>query len=135
MGLVAIGRGCENVTVKGLRTMEVEKILPSAPPPDPKRQLRVRRTRFIFLYGPTYFSNNSKNHSSDDMWLQKEVKFLLLFTAVRDGTGRDGSSLFEALLRHSFDEIAVSVTILPDFAHLLQNVYRLMAEELKEARS
>ncbi|WZZ86664.1 hypothetical protein YC2023_115243 [Brassica napus] len=23
--------------------------------------------------GPTYFSNDSKNHSSDDMWLQKEV--------------------------------------------------------------
>ncbi|WZZ90443.1 hypothetical protein YC2023_119022 [Brassica napus] len=24
--------------------------------------------------GPTHFSNNSKNHPSDDMWLQKEVK-------------------------------------------------------------
>ena len=27
----------------------------------------------IYLYGPTYFSKNSKNHSSNDTWLRKHV--------------------------------------------------------------
>ena len=31
----------------------------------------------IKLDGPTYFSNDSKNHPSDDMWLQKEVVMFL----------------------------------------------------------
>ena len=29
------------------------------------------------LDGPTYFSKDSKNHSSDDMWLQKNIVMLL----------------------------------------------------------
>ena len=31
----------------------------------------------IYLDGPTYFSKDSKNHSSDDTWLQKNVAMLL----------------------------------------------------------
>ncbi|KAH0914616.1 hypothetical protein HID58_029062 [Brassica napus] len=77
MDLVAIGRGCENVTVKGLRTMlvddrrrskvdlrlEVKKILPSAPPPDPKRQLRVMAIEEMFKHRVTNVVLNGDGHN------------------------------------------------------------------------
>ena len=31
----------------------------------------------IYLDGPIYFSKDSKNHSSDDIWLKKNVVMLL----------------------------------------------------------
>ncbi|WZZ77627.1 hypothetical protein YC2023_098199 [Brassica napus] len=48
---------------------------------EPTNHLNLRAVLWLEEYmsleeyfdGPTYFSSNSKNHPSDDMWLQKEV--------------------------------------------------------------
>ena len=39
--------------------------------------LWFNKNLIIYLDGPTYFSKDSKNHYSDDTWLQKNVAMLL----------------------------------------------------------